>query len=208
MNEPASQPESVQPQPSEMIRGFIALNLPAEVSDAMQRLQTQLKTLCPKGLVRWTPAQQVHLTLRFLGDIARESVTEIEDALRRACEDVAPFEVLTGGLGCFPDLKRPCVVWLALEGDRIALTSLQARIAAATAAWGEIERREFRPHLTIGRVGKGSVVELRRLGEAIRVHPIPPPSRWRVIQVEFMRSELHPHGARHTRLAIVGLAGG
>ena len=188
------------------IRAFIAINLPHEVRAGVERVQHDLKRAAGTSWVRWTPAEQIHLTLKFLGNIPAESVPELDAALRRACAQVAPFELRVSGLDCFPDSKRPRVLWVGLGGALDRLQELQKAIVIETERWGEPEDRPFHPHLTLGRTKSTRPRELQALGAAIKAAPAAELGSWQVTRVDLMQSELFPEGARHTGLLEVPLA--
>ena len=189
------------------IRAFIAIKLPAEVKAAVAIMQDSLKRAVGTKLVRWTAPEQIHLTLRFLGNIAVETVPELGAALRRAGAQIAPFELRAAGLGCFPDEKRPRVLWVGLGGALEKLQELQKAVLAETETWGETEDRPFHPHLTLGRTKTTQPRELQALGPAIRALLATDWGSWQVRGVNLMKSELSPEGARHTSLLDVPLAG-
>jgi len=119
-----------------MWRLFIAILLPEEIKARLAASQRSWQRRTSGGVVRWTPLEQMHLTLRFLGDVPEESVPAIVEALHRAAATVAPFALRASGLGCFPDARRPRVLWAGVAGGLTALHNLQGRIAAETAPWG------------------------------------------------------------------------
>jgi 2'-5' RNA ligase len=186
-----------------MIRVFIAINLPADLQRKLEQLQGELSKALPPGGVRWTQAEQIHLTLRFLGHVAEASLPELEDALRRACARSGPFDLRAEGLGCFPSPRRPRIVWVGIAGALDKLRGLLDAIERETESWGEREERESHPHLTVGRV-KVTSPALSRALEAKLSGPVSL-GQWRVGQVDLMRSDLSPQGPRYSRLAAVAL---
>jgi 2'-5' RNA ligase len=194
-------------EPTQTIRAFIAIKLPSEVRAEVERVQHDLKSAVRGDLVRWTPAEQIHLTLKFLGNIPADSVPELEAALRRACAQVAPFEVSAEGLGAFPDWQRPRVLWVGVRCALAALRELQAAVALKTERWGEPEGRVFHPHLTLGRVKNVRPCELLELIAKTKSASAASLGTWQVTQVDLMKSELSQAGACHTCLHGVALAG-
>ena len=187
------------------MRAFIALHPPPELEAERARLQREMEEVLPKNSVRWTPPEQIHLTLRFLGDIADEAAGDLENALQRACLGVAPFELRVRGAGCFPNARQPRIVWVGLEGGVESLQKLHGQIARETAAWGERDGRPFHPHLTMGRVKDPRSRDAAALGKILGDLPCPVLGAWRVEQVDLMQSRLSPQGAHHTRLAQIRL---
>ena len=190
---------------SKPIRAFIATALPEEIRRRIAEFQRGWQAGLPGNHIRWTPVEQMHLTLRFLGDVPLSAVTELERGLRCACEGVAGFDLAARGSGCFPDARKPRVLWIGVSGDIVALARLRCRIADATRAWGEIEAREFRAHLTLGRVKDAPGFVAREIAHRVQTLTCGDLGRWRVNEVLLMRSELSPAGARHSTLARCGL---
>jgi 2'-5' RNA ligase len=153
--------------------------------------------------VRWTPPEQMHLTLRFFGDVASAEVGCIKTALHRACENRPAFQLRAVGIGGFPNLRQPRVIWAGVTGEVGALSSLQVEIQRETGGWGQTDSREFSPHLTIGRVRDGRVI--KALAEKLAGLVAKDFGNWRVGAVRLMQSELAPGGARHTELAAIDL---
>ncbi len=192
-------------QEAKPIRAFIALALPQEVWKRIAEVQREWQVGLRGNFIRWTPVEQIHLTLRFLGDVPAFALPELEAALRRAGEGF-PLELTATGCGCFPNAHRPRVLWVGVGGDTEALAQLQGRIADETKAWGENEGREFHAHLTLGRVKDAPSPALREITERAQTLSCGELGRWRVSEVLLMRSELSPAGARHSELAKIGLS--
>lgn len=134
----------------ERIRAFVGLRMSAEIDDAIAAF---IGEICSSGDgVRWTPRGNLHLTLKFLGpaiDLARLSALGV--LLMRVASETAPFEIRVRGIGAFPSLKRPNVIWAGLEGDSLAQLATQVETAAFEAGF-EREQRKWTSHLTLGRV--------------------------------------------------------
>jgi 2'-5' RNA ligase len=192
------------------IRTFIAIELDESIKEGLTRLQEGLKGEAPQGSVRWVRPAGIHLTLKFLGDVPADQIGEITRALERSCQGFAPFSLACGGLGCFPNLKRPRVVWVGVHEETGTLPQLQKAIEANVAPLGyPTEKRKFSPHLTLGRVQRRvSSGDLRRLGEQVGASGIGTLGQMEVRSVNLMRSDLRPSGAVYTRLAEVRLKGG
>jgi 2'-5' RNA ligase len=186
----------------EMVRAFIAIELPEQLVLALGEVQKRLQTAIPPATVRWVPPDQMHLTLKFLGNIASARLEELEAALRKACVETSPLTLRAEGLGCFPGPSHPRVIWVGVEGDLEALKALQARIDPITEEWCDRdEKRSFRPHLTIGRLKEISPRAARKIGTEIKSTELRTLGIWKVEQVKLMRSKLSPKGAEHTVLA-------
>ena len=189
----------------ETVRAFIAIHL----NEALQKELAAAQKSLPLGpAVRWTRPEQIHLTLKFLGEIPAESAEELAASLRRGCETLAPFSLRFDGLGCFPNHKKPRIVWVGLGGDLEALQELFRRVDyECVTLTGRSEDRPFTPHLTLGRVKDTHARELQRIGTALQTAKISLRGEWTVREVSLMRSELTPKGAIHTELAQIELRG-
>jgi 2'-5' RNA ligase len=157
-------------------------------------------------VVRWTRADHIHLTLKFMGNIAPASLHELENALQRACQGAASFKVRAEGVGCFPDAKRPRIVWVGIGGALGALQALQASIERETSRWGVPDERVFKPHLSIGRVKQANRTVASALAQALTAKADALLGEWLLEGVELIRSELSSEGPHYTRLSLQVLA--
>jgi 2'-5' RNA ligase len=191
----------------EKIRTFIAIELDESIKDSLTELQERLKGEAPRGSVRWVRSGGIHLTLKFLGDVPADQIGEITKALQKSCQGFAPFSLSCGGLGCFPNLRRPRVVWVGVQEETGTLAQLKKSIEENVAPLGyPSEKRKFSPHLTLGRVQKRvGPGDRGRLGDLVGALEIGVLSQMEVRSVNLMRSDLRPSGAVYTRLAEVEL---
>jgi 2'-5' RNA ligase len=201
LQEPAT---AAQPSgPEGIIRAFIALNLPPLVKERLREIQKELKRGQGGAAARWTPVEQIHLTLRFLGNVPGGSVPDILAAMRSACAGQPHFELRTGAPGCFPSERKPRIIWVGVGGAVESLSRLQEAVAQETGEWGEREDRPYHAHLTIGRVGKRDSRGSSHLGVALSKAAPGRTVAWRVEQVDLMQSRLEPAGATYTVLGRV-----
>lgn len=184
-----------------MIRSFIAVDLSTQILDQIEQISRQLKQRMAGAPVRWVPSQNMHLTLKFLGEVSEGNLKLFFDILEREAKRVNAFEIRVGGIGAFPSLIRPRVIWLGVEAPE-ALASLQRSIDLETARLGYApENRSFSPHLTLGRVSRqASPPETRELGETLGKVKLDSLGYCLIDEVHFYRSDLSPDGARYTRL--------
>jgi 2'-5' RNA ligase len=139
---------------TELIRAFIAVTLPDSLICLVSEVQQKLKA---HGLrISWVSPGNVHLTLKFLGDIESADIDPIAAVMAECVKGVIPLSLSTGILGVFPDLRRPRVVWLGITGDLPQLIALQQNLDAGLTALGngrfKPENRSFKGHLTLGRI--------------------------------------------------------
>ena len=186
------------------MRLFIALNLPDEVRRALYDATAPLREAAPRG-VAWLRPEGLHLTLKFLGDVEEARVADVASALARVAAGHAAVRVVVSGVGAFPSLARPRVVWAGVEATP-RLELLQHDVEAACAALGfEVEGRAFRPHVTLGRVrpaarASDAAVESLRALAAAASH-VAPSADVAVPTLDLMGSTLMPGGARHDAVA-------
>lgn len=176
------------------MRTFIALNLP---QDERVRLHAALEPLRGRGLpVRWTAAQSLHLTVKFLGDTESGGIADIDAVMRKAAARRAPITLRLAGLGGFPSLRRANILWIGAAPDA-ELSALQREIEPALSRLGyPREQRPFRPHVTIGRTRSGGQPsDIERLGALVEYE-----ATVVVESVDLMRSEAGPTGARYETL--------
>ncbi len=191
------------------IRSFIAIELSENILAAIADLQKQLKNQVPKDTVRWVQPEGIHLTLQFLGDVPLPKIEPIAQALVTACAPFRPFSITVGGLGCFPNLRRPRVTWVGVEEPTGTLAALQKAVERALIPLGFTpEKRAFHPHLTLGRTRRqASRDQAQALGTLVSKTSLPLLGQMEVQWVSLMRSDLRPTGAVYTQLATAPLQG-
>lgn len=179
------------------MRLFIAIEIPDPIKTELAKLQNELRRA--QADVSWTKPENIHLTLRFLGEIAEGRL----EALKRVCADAAaefaPFTLTLDGAGVFPNFRRPRVLWAGLAGEIEVAARLQRRLEAGLAALGLApDDKPFKPHLTLGRVK--SAKNARQAAAMAEIYKLPALS-FGVGGIVLMKSELRPAGARYTPLA-------
>jgi 2'-5' RNA ligase len=185
-----------------MLRTFIAVELDREFLDNLENLQGRLRQQVAPRSVRWVWPQGIHLTLKFLGETRPDQVAAVKPALDRAAAGVVSFTFTAGGLGCFPNTRRPRVIWVGLYEPTGALARLRDAVESQVAPLGfPTEKRSFRPHLTLGRVQRhASKSEVREIGELVAATETGVLDEMRVERVSYIKSDLRPGGAVYTAL--------
>lgn len=187
------------------IRSFLAIELPSAIAKGIERVQYDLKQ--SHADVRWVESNRIHLTLKFFGDIEEEACDGIMDAVGKAATDVKSFTLTIKGLGGFPRWKNPRVVWLGVEDGNGVLKPLYGAIEQYLGKIGyPREEREFKPHLTLGRVRspKGKPELLKRMEGFLHVEL----GEFRVERLVLFKSDLRPTGPVYTELRALILGGG
>ena len=185
-----------------MARAFIAVDISQEarvvLAETVKRAQEQGVT----G-VRWVRPEAVHLTLEFLGEIEPSLVESILGAMEGAARGTGPIALGLSGIGAFPSMSNPRVIWVGVNGDLGLLSELQARIDEAMYLSCSFPREEraFSPHLTLGRLReRQSANDRSAVGRALARVTLDVEIRWQVDQVHLVRSTLTPSGAEYDLL--------
>jgi 2'-5' RNA ligase len=191
------------------LRTFIAIELDEELRRNLSRLQDRLREQVAPKSIRWVRPEGVHLTLKFLGDTPLDKIDGVQAALTQAASQVEPFTFDVSGLGCFPNTRRPRVVWVGIQEPTGRLARLRDLIEECVAPVGfPTERRSFHPHLTLGRVQRhASKSEVREIGEVVATSITGALDEVAVASVAHIKSDLRPSGAVYTTLLDASLGG-
>lgn len=191
------------------MRLFIAIKLPQVLIEALTSVQAQLAKRVPSGAVKWVRPNQIHITLRFLGEVEPDNVSEIKDRLMEITTYFRPFTIRPTGLSGFPTPSAPRVIFVGLEGEINILNSLAQQIDNEVGRYGSHqEDRAFHPHLTLGRLTKSYIAHASLIGRLIREHQIPQLPSWLASEVYLIQSQLKPDGPEYTDLFCAKLAVG
>ncbi len=187
----------------ETLRAFIAVPLPPAIIQQLADVQRRLRRGCPEQAISWVKPENIHLTLFFLGDILPERQVPVEAALRVVARNARPFTFSVQGVGAFPNLNRPRVIWIGLEEPTGQLALLHRAVNEAIANVGfQPEDRRFSPHLTLARIRqRASREDAQAVGEAIRRAEVGPLGDAPVEEMILFRSVLKSSGAEYTPLA-------
>ena len=192
----------------EHYRLFIAIRMPEQIKDAVAAAQSELREALPERGVTWTKREQLHLTLKFLGNVDAQCVDALNEQLRAACQGFAPLTLRAECVGAFPDARLPRVVWAGLSDAEGQLLKVQSAVEAASQTFTVLEpEKKFTGHVTLGRAKRinrrdSQVLSGLLAGMADRFF-----GEWTTGEIELMRSELAADGARHTSIATVHLSG-
>ena len=187
------------------IRSFLAVDPPQEIIDAIGMIQDRLRKNI-QGDIRWVRPQGIHLTLKFFGTISESDVANISRVVENTTSTIAPFTLGIKRVGAFPDVKRPRVLWLGLDGDIDVLIQLQKEMDKGFQECGfQKEDRTFRPHLTLARVKEPKgVIGLAKIVEKSEDYKA---GSFTVSSLTLFKSELTPKGAIYTKLALFAFGG-
>jgi 2'-5' RNA ligase len=187
---------------TEKLRLFIAIPIPEPVRDEIIRVQQELQPLVPPNVVRWTRPDQFHLTLRFLGDVPADGVEDLKQSVNAVCRIVRPLFLRAEGVGFFPNPRSPRVIWVGINDGEECLVDLQKQIETAVGPFSpEPGEKNFTGHVTLGRLKNPRPADTRELAARAQLLEKRLFGEWTAHEIEIIRSELSPAGARHTSLA-------
>lgn len=194
----------------EKVRAFIAVPLPKSVLERLTDVQHRLKGKVPHRSVRWVRPEGIHLTLKFLGDTPTDKLPTIKEALTVVAQHAPASSLTAGGLGCFPNPRRPRVLWVGVQEPTGRLKAVQEAVEEAMTSLGyKPERHSFTPHLTLGRVHRRtSRSDLKQISDVITGTTVETLAEFPADRFELIRSELKPTGAEYTTLEEFPLQGG
>lgn len=184
----------------ELVRCFVSVELDEKVRNRISQWIEELKILAPR--LKWVSGSGLHITLKFCGEIDLSKVIKLENALQDAFArtTVRPFGLEIGGVGAFPGLREPRVLWLGVGGEEDQLSRIVEIVEGAAEIVGlEREHRPFHPHVTIARIKSPSDVPVDLI-RTISEHELGQLS-WNVNAVMLMRSDLRPSGAVYSPIA-------
>lgn len=187
-----------------MRRIFIAINLPQEIKNGLVRLQEELSLNLSN--IRWTAPDNIHLTLVFLGEIDEARTEKVCQITKEAVKDLEIFSLSLKGLGVFPEVRRPKILWIGVFGDSMLKLLNQSLFRRLSQAGFTLDDRAFTPHITIGRAQDRKLNKeallfcLNKFKEAEF-------GKIEIKNIEVMESQLKEGGPRYTVVEKVGLKG-
>jgi RNA 2',3'-cyclic 3'-phosphodiesterase len=197
-------------------RLFVAISPPDEVKEEIEKVQREMRKELPGNFMRWTKREQFHLTLKFLGNVAEARVAELSEALREACQPFKALRLRAQGVGIFPDMGFPRVVWVGVRDAGGLLARLQNALEINTVPFAENKngpsgpwrsQAEFIGHVTLARIQgirRQQVEILSRLAAGMAGRSL---GEWMADKVELIRSELSSAGSHYTTVAEFPLLG-
>jgi 2'-5' RNA ligase len=180
-----------------MVRIFLAIDLPTKLLELLEEYQNRLRSA--QADVRWVRPSNIHLTLKFMGELPESDVVKVVETCKDVCRGEGAFSLNLEGTGAFPNQRRPRVLWVGLAGDAGRLSGLQGRMEQALGKVGfPAEGRAFSPHLTIGRFrSERNLAKLLEIASRSKIASEPFP----VEEVLIYESRLTPQGPQYTVLA-------
>ena len=178
-------------------RCFVAIEIPVHVQRVFEKIQNELRTEI--GKASWTRIGNFHLTLKFLGDVKKDSISDICNAIDKVAIKQKPFSLEFGGIGTFPNLSRPRVLWLGLKQGVKITTGLSKYINNALFHWNVKKDGRFHPHVTLARLKQS--MDLRKYIDLFEDYQTIQNTSMAVDEITLVKSELHPNGAIYTPIS-------
>ena len=188
---------------SATVRAFIAIDLGVELRSLLAQVGQEIGRRVPAGAVRWVRPEAMHLTLVFLGDTPQEKLNAVQAAMQAAAAHCAPLTFTAEGIGCFPNARRPRVIWVGVKEPAGQLAPLKRALDRELEPLGfKPEHRAFSPHLTLGRLNKrASSADIQAVGAVIESATLKDLATVTAADIHLIRSQLRPQGPLYTILA-------
>ena len=180
------------------VRCFIAIEVPKPVQALLKPVQIRLQSETPK--VSWTKSGNFHLTLKFLGDVHAEEISVVTEAVENVAAKQPAFSIEFGGIGVFPTLTRPRVIWVGLKHGAATVSRLAKAVNLELKRLNFPADDRFHPHLTLGRVKRP--MNLKPLKNILQKYDTIDGATLSVNEIAVMQSQLHPNGAIYTPLKV------
>ena len=190
------------------MRLFVAIEIEAAVAHEIAALEEELRrrvaALAPRSRITWVPAERLHLTVRFIGEVDERRAAELAQALQPVLS-TEPFDLIVSGVGAFPGSGPARVMWVGLAGGLEALQAVEQEVSARLAQFGvPREDRAYRPHLTLARVRDAGGLRAKPLIEGFERREF---GRSRVEAITLFLSRLSPKGPTYVALQRTSLGG-
>ena len=183
---------------SAVIRCFVAIEIPESIQALLQSAQTDLQSQIHKA--SWTKPGNFHLTLKFLGDVHPEAIDNISEAIQRVTDTHPSFSIAFGGIGGFPNLGRPRVIWMGIKQGASTVSRLAKAVNRELTHLGFSTDTRFHSHLTLARLR--TAIHLEPLKNISRKYDTIVGRSMRVNEITLMQSQLHRNGAIYTPLSV------
>ena len=182
---------------SETIRAFIAVELPEKIISSISRVQENVRSYGFK--IRWVRPESIHLTLKFLGNVKKADIEKVGEAIFESVKEYSPITLRAKGIGTFPGIKRPRVIWVGLGGQIQSLFAMQRVLEDNLAPLGfKKEKRPFKGHLTLGRFRQTANPSTIR--QIMREYASLYSEEFTARRIILFKSDLKPTGAVYSQL--------
>ncbi len=182
---------------NQSIRCFIAIEMPEPIQNQLVHIQGTLQKHIQKA--SWVKLGNIHLTLKFLGDVDPDDLESIREAIEAVTNRHRSFSLHIGGVGAFPNLARPRVIWAGVKigAERVSALAQDINVALSHCGFA-LDTKKFNPHLTIARLKER--IDLRPYTNQYRQYDRIQGTGMTVDAISLIQSQLHPNGAIYSTL--------
>ena len=181
------------------IRSFVAIELPPTTQEDIIWRTIHLREKYPYPLIRWVKLGNIHLTLKFLGDIAKKDLEILAGSIAHEASGIEPISISFSDVGIFPNILRPRIIWIGINSPA-RIVEFQSRIDNLTSSLGiQIEKRPYSPHVTLGRFGKSnSMLNSSNLIAELDSTIVNSIDSLKITSIKIFQSDLKPDGPIYT----------
>jgi len=184
-----------------MLRTFIAVDFPPETLTKIAKIIGYFKTQTPMDALKWVSAENLHLTIKFIGDIPKDKLVQIRMIIKEALVDKLPFKIGIGGLGMYPNKNNPRVIWLGVTYDQTLRDIHHVLNHSLKNAGIEPDKRDYSPHITIARIRQRTQEETRQeIGATLSKFKVDSLGEIKINEIILYQSELTRKGPIYTPL--------
>ncbi len=184
-----------------MLRTFIALDFPEAILQKADKIISYFKGKTPPRALRWVAIDNLHLTIKFLGDVPENNIDQIKSTIIQTVKRIPPCQISVRGFGMYPDARRPRVVWLGIDHDAGIINLHDALDGALTSINIKPEKRPFSPHLTIARVSRRADEKVvKSIGATLSKFKVDSLGSMTIQEVVLYKSDLTPKGPIYAKL--------
>jgi 2'-5' RNA ligase len=197
----------IEPAASATYRLFLAISLPEGVVSKIEEIQRLLRRAVGRAQVSWTNREQLHLTIKFLGNVPAVRCQALQAAITKTCASFPPLRLTAGHIGFFPNSQKPRVIWVGVEDSGALLPRLHAEIERDAAAFSTEEPEgRFQAHVTLARVKQIRREEAENLAHASINFGADDLGSWTASRLDLIRSQLSSEGARYSIMGIAAFS--
>jgi 2'-5' RNA ligase len=190
----------------DVIRTFIAISLSDPVRIRLQEISNDLQGKLKNRSLRWVSPQNIHLTIKFLGDMQSSAVAQLSQALSALGPEIHPFTMHFTEVGCFPNRHRPKVIWVGGQTPPELRQLFQAIDRLTNQLGFASENRPFSPHLTLARLAQhASFQDAAVVGEVVGAYQLIAIDPLIIAEFHLIKSDLRPQGPIYTHLTTITL---
>lgn len=188
------------------MRTFIAADLTPEILTRVGRISAHIKQQLPGGALKWVSTDNMHLTIKFIGEIQKNKITQVKDLMTHTLQDQSSFEIGIQDLGTYPHINNPRVIWLGIT-QGAPLIEIHNQLDNAMRELNiRSDRREYSPHLTLARVRRDADrATVKEISDNLSEFKVDLLGTITMSEITLYESKLSSEGPEYTPLHVVSL---